>query len=112
VENLYIIGVVTIILSVGVQIIMLSLQAGALRRFGHRSFWLLCAGSSCFLVYAALGAAPYFVTLSASMLTNLLGIGLAFASVGAIFGVWGTASLFRRFGQLQRASIGASGEAA
>ncbi|MFI5073138.1 MAG: hypothetical protein ACHP8A_19880 [Terriglobales bacterium] len=111
-QTLRIIWLLTIVLSVGVQIIMLSLQAGALRRFGHRSFWLLGGGSLCLLVYGTLGAAPYFVTFSESALTELLSIGLAFASVGAIFAVWGTASLFRRFGQLQRASINLSGEAA
>jgi hypothetical protein len=102
----------TIVLGIGVEVILLSLQAGALRRYGHSSFWLLIVGSACTAVYAAIGAIPYFVTLSTAALANLLSVGLAFALVDVIFGVWGTASLFRRFGQLHRAANGVSGETA
>ncbi|WP_139350336.1 hypothetical protein [Rhodanobacter sp. C03] len=111
-NTLRMIWLATIVLCIGTQVIMFSLQAGALRRYGHRSFCLLGVGSACVAVYAALGAAPYFFTFSASALANLLSIALAFAFIGVIFGVWGTASLFRRFGQLHRASTGVSGDVA
>ncbi|WP_092703885.1 hypothetical protein [Rhodanobacter glycinis] len=111
-NTLRMIWLATIVLGIGVEVILLSLQAEALRRYGHSSFWLLIVGSACAAVYAAIGAIPYFITLSAAALTNLLSIGLAFALVGVIFGVWGTLSLFRRFGQLHRVSIGVSDEAA
>lgn len=102
----------SIVLGIGVEVILLCLQAGALRRYGHSSFWLLIVGSACTAVYALIGAVPYFVTLHTAALTNLLGLGLAFALVGVISGVWGTASLFRRFGELHRESIGVINEAA
>ncbi|OOG52245.1 hypothetical protein B0E48_17350 [Rhodanobacter sp. C03] len=96
----------TIVLGIGAQIIMFSLQVGALRRYRHKSFWLLAAGSTCFATYAAIGAVPYFVTLNTSALSGLLSVGVAFALIGVVVGVWGTTSLFRRFGELQRAAAG------
>jgi len=101
-----------IVIAVGTQIVMLSLQVSALRRYGHRSFWFLGVGTFCVVVYAIIYAVPFFVTLGKNALATLLVVGIAFALIGVIFGVWGTASLFRRFGELHRASIVVNGDAA
>jgi len=112
VNILSIIWLVTIFISVVSQIILFALQADALRRYKHRSFRLLAAGSICFFIYAAIGAIPYLFTVSTSVLTGLLITSVVFAVVGVAFGLWGTTLLFRRFGELQRAASGVVAEAA
>ncbi|WP_158884359.1 hypothetical protein [Rhodanobacter sp. L36] len=102
----------SIILGMATQVVMLSLQIGALRRYAHRSFWLLALGTTFAAVYAVMGAIPFFVTLSTEALVSLFGIALAFASIGIALGIWGTTSLFRRFGELHQTSFGVNGETA
>lgn len=111
-NNIRMIWLASIVLGVGAQIIMFSLQADALRRYRHRSFRLLAAGSTCLFISAGIGAIPYFVTVSTAIHINMLVTSVSFAAIGTVFGVWGTTSLFRRFGELQRATSGVVGESA
>ena len=105
-STLRMIGMAIIGICVGTQVILLALQADALRRYKHKSFLLIVASTLCFLVYAVIAATPSFVALSRPTLINIYASALVFLAVGAVLGVWGVWYLFRQYGRLLRASIG------
>jgi hypothetical protein len=87
------------------QLVMVWLQSRAFQQHKHVSFLLLLVATSCGLLYIVVGqilgllrdtifAPPVWVFALVSM--------LLFAQM--IVGVWGTASLFRSYGQLKGTS--------
>jgi hypothetical protein len=89
-----------IVLGIVVQIAMLVLQVQAAGRYTHISFRRLRTGTALALVACLIYAVPYFTKLKLPQLAALNWAGMPVIVAGAIFGVWGTASLFRHYGEL------------
>lgn len=102
-STLHTIGLLILALSLGAEVVLFCLQVGMLYRYKHKSFLLLAIGSTCIGVYSLIEAAPYFIAVSMPTFSVLMFLALALVVIGVVFGVWGTWSLFRRFGWLQRA---------
>jgi hypothetical protein len=83
------------------QVAMLTLQVRALRRHGHRSFFLLSVATTCGLFYLALSVAKawWFRESTSADVYLYSGAALLLLTQMAV-GVWGTASLFRSYGRL------------
>ena len=98
------IGRLALVFAVVVQLVILVLQASALRRHGNAFFVVLCASSILGLVYSLLVGLPYLVPLRATSTVFFLKIGLFFGVVGGILAVIGTTLLFRSYSQISVAS--------
>jgi hypothetical protein len=91
-----------------VQLVMLALQVNAYRRHGHSSFLLLSVATACGLVFWIIPFAyrwwsgdgmPFSLTWYMIYACTLL--------AQCVLAVWGTASLFRSYGELATAVRGA-----
>src|SRR3546814_18940584 len=86
---------------------MLWLQAGALRRHGHRSFLLLAIGSVLGILYCLTSFPLYLMHLGEDAFWALTLGSTALVLVGASLGLVGTALLFRSYAKLaERAGAG------
>ena len=99
-EAYYAVGRWVVIGGLFVQFIMLALQASALRRHGQKCFVLLCLDTILFAAYMGLSGFPYFYPISLPTALTLLKIGMVFAVLGSVLGIWGTILLFRAYRNL------------
>jgi len=88
------------ILGFCMQVTMLCLQMGALRRHGHDSFRMLVIASICGVAYTCLVCVPLMVTLSSGMSAVLYAAGLLLLLPAYILSVAGTVVLFRSYRRL------------
>ena len=89
-------------------VVMLSLQIGGFRRHRHTSFLVLSIATVSGLFYLTLGVAQRLVPHGIFSVSTVLYLSSVLLLVQMIFGVWGTASLFKSYGRL---SAGAGIEA-
>jgi len=87
------------------QLVMLGLQAGALRRHRHRSFVLLSVATLCGIAFLVIRLvlkvwAPHAVAL----ISTLYYLSVFCLVLQMILGVWGTASLFKSYRDLASAA--------
>ena len=94
------------------QLVMLTLQLGAYRRYGHASFLVLGIATICGLLFLTFPLAyrwlygegwPVFLTWRVAVSSALL--------AQAILTVWGTVLLFQSYGRLAAAASGNVGVA-
>jgi len=89
-----------VVLGLCVQMAILSLQVGALRRHREDSFRVLAFGSVCGVVYTCLESLPYVVTFSTKTWTMIHVAALTFLLPAYILGIAGTVLLFRSYRRL------------
>jgi hypothetical protein len=87
------------------QLIMISLQVRAFREHGHGSFLLLSVATACGLLYVIVGQILGYLshTIFAPPIWVFASVTI-FLFAQMIISVWGTASLFRSYRQLNVAS--------
>ncbi|WNL45741.1 hypothetical protein RKE25_20390 [Dyella sp. BiH032] len=85
---------------------MLALQADAYRRYRHASFVRLVVASVLLISSTVIWCLPMVssFTLPESAQVIASWIGLALSVAGMAVAIWGTATLFRRYGELSAAN--------
>jgi ABC-type multidrug transport system permease subunit len=92
-----------------VQLVMLTLQVSAYRRYGHVSFLLLSVATVCGLLVLTIPLAHRWWNGNGMSIPLTWFVGAALALlVQCALTVWGTASLFRSYGALAGAVPGAT----
>ena len=91
---------VQLVLFLIVQVALLILQGGALRRHGNRCFVLLVASTVCGVLLLIANGAPVFLTPTQTMLVWCYSLGFIFGVAQAFFGLIGVALLFRDYRRL------------
>jgi hypothetical protein len=99
-DSFHLAWLLSIVLGVTAQLGMMVLQAKALRQYAHSSFRRLLAGSLMGLVGLLIYAVPYFIKLKTPQLAPVFWGALLLSVGNFVFGLWGTASLFRQYGVL------------
>src|SRR3546814_19336633 len=99
-ENVYLIGALTSAFVLLVQSGMLSLQAGALRRHGHRSFLLLALGSVLRILYCLPSFPLHLLHLVEDAFWALTLCSTALVLVGASIALVGMALFVRSYSKL------------
>lgn len=84
------------------QVTLLILQAVMLRRYRHRCFLLLLLSSIAGINYTVMSLLFRFLPLDVHLQLLLFQISSVLVMLGAIIGLWGTVSLFRSYGSLHR----------
>ena len=87
-----------------VMFFLVGIQIQALRRYRHKSFLFLLIGSSLGLVSSCVAIAAYLAPPGWPMWLHNLELRCLFYVPSAIFGVTGTVSLFRSYGELFKAN--------
>jgi hypothetical protein len=88
------------------QVAMLALQVGAFSRYGHRSFLLLSIATVCGLLFFGMQVGFMWWHPHQSMQGALFWITTVALLIQLVLGLWGTAWLFRSYGQLASAAAG------
>jgi predicted PurR-regulated permease PerM len=96
-------------LTLGASIALLTLQARALRRHGHRSFLLLVLSTTCGLLYlVGLYVLTYLAAHGDPLPDSAPAVWPYIATIletgQVVLGLWGTASLFSSYGELASAA--------
>lgn len=95
----------TVLFVLLVQVTLVILQATMLFRYQHRCFLLLLLGSLSGVIYSLVSLLLGFVQFDNHLRLLLFQASSAIVMLGAVFGIWGTVSLFRSYGSLRQGGI-------
>jgi hypothetical protein len=83
--------------AIAVMLTLLILQVTAFHRHRHKSFLLLCISSLLGITSASLGIANYLSPPNLATIVPWLEVRSIFYVASAMFGIWGTISLFNSY---------------
>lgn len=103
-DQMQLIGLLGLGISIAAQVTLLALQLDALRAYGHVSFLRLGIGTACLLISAIVWGLPMVVPMATERVVASNWAGLALSTLGIAVSIWGAATLFRQYGRLHRAA--------
>ena len=107
-DTYYTLGKMVVAIALLVQLSLLAIYAGALKRHRNLCFSLLASGAVVGLVYAIVAGLPFFLHWGLPVRLLIAKVTFALLVVGGVLGVWGMALLVRSYSALAGHVLGAS----
>ena len=107
-DTYYTLGKLVVAVALVVQLSLVAIYAGALKRHRNLCFTLLASGGVVGLVYAIVAGLPFFLHWGLPERLLIAKVTFALLVVGGVLGVWGMLLLVRSYSALAKVAPGST----